>query len=145
MIAPLSITAAQLVAHATGDYVIQSDWMAGEKTKSWRPAAAHALSYALPFLFLTRSPFALLFIVWTHFVIDHYRLARYVCWAKNHLGPLRTYMGPHGEERRRYAPWSECAGTGYDASKPPWLAVWLLIICDNVMHVLCNAVALTYL
>jgi hypothetical protein len=49
------ITADQLVAHAVGDYILQSDWMATEKTKQNAAAATHALTYTLPFLFLTRS------------------------------------------------------------------------------------------
>ncbi|WP_205679869.1 DUF3307 domain-containing protein [Paenarthrobacter ureafaciens] len=30
-----------LLAHLIGDYLIQSDWMASEKTKRWWPAIAH--------------------------------------------------------------------------------------------------------
>lgn len=125
------ITADQLVAHAVGDYVLQSDWMASEKVKRSIACAAHVATYFLPFLFLTRSPAALAVIVGTHFVIDRWRLARYVVWAKNHLGPT--------------APWSECRATGYPPDKPEWLAVWLLIIADNVMHVLCNGAAIWWL
>lgn len=125
------ITADQLVAHAVGDYVLQSDWMANEKTKRSVAALAHVGAYALPFLLLSPSLLALVVIVGTHFAIDRWRLARYVVWAKNWLGPNR--------------PWSECIGTGYPVSRPPWLAVWLLIIADNVMHVLINGAALRWL
>jgi hypothetical protein len=122
------ITADQLVAHAVGDYILQSDWMATEKTKQNSAAAAHAFTYTLPFLFLTRSPAALLVILATHFIIDRWRLARYVVWAKNWLGPNK--------------PWSECVATGYPADRPAWLTVWLLIIADNTLHVICNGIAL---
>lgn len=125
------ITADQLVAHAVGDYILQSDWMATEKTKRSLAAAVHALTYTLPFLFITRSPAALALICGTHFVIDRWRLARYVVWAKNWLGPNR--------------PWAECVATGYPADRPAWLTVWLLIIADNTLHVLCNGLALAYL
>lgn len=128
------ITADQLVAHAIGDYVLQSDWMAQSKTKKSVACLAHVLTYALPFLFLTTSWKALLFIVVTHFVMDRWRLARYVCWVKNFLGPT--------SERH---PWSECSGTGYHKDRPPWMSVWLMIITDNLIHVLCNAFALRYL
>ncbi len=128
------ITADQLLAHAIGDYVLQSDWMANEKTKRHTAAAVHAATYALPFLFLTRSLPALAFIVCTHFVIDRWRLARYVVWAKNLVGP-KAY---------RY-PWSECVGTGYHKDRPPWMAVWLLIAADNSIHVLLNGLAIYYL
>lgn len=126
------ITADQLLAHAVGDYVLQSDWMANNKTKRTVAALAHVATYALPFLFLLPSLTALAVIVGTHFVIDRWRLARYVCWAKNRL--LGTTP-----------PWSECTATGYPPDRPPWMAVWLLIIADNVMHVAINGLALRYL
>lgn len=123
-----------LLAHLAGDYVLQSEWMAQEKTKRWSPAIAHALTYGLPFLLITRSPAALAVIVVTHAVIDHYRLARHVVWAKNFLAP-RAY----------WHPWSECSGTGYHQDRPAWLAVWLLIIADNTIHLGINAAAVTWL
>ncbi len=128
------ITADQLIAHAVGDYLIQSDWMANEKTKHSLAAAVHALAYALPFLLLTQSPAALAVIVGTHFVIDRWRLARFVVFAKNFMGP-----------RSQWPTWERCQGTGYDKDRPAWLAVWLLIIADNVLHVLINGAALRLL
>lgn len=125
-------TADQLVAHAVGDYIIQSDWMANEKTKQNTAAAAHAITYTLPFVLITQSIGALLFICGTHFVIDRWRLARFVVWLKN---------WPWPDARA----WSECTATGYPDERPAWLSVWLLIIADNIMHVICNAVAIAYL
>jgi hypothetical protein len=126
------ITADQLLAHAVGDYVIQSDWMANEKTKRSLACFAHVISYALPFLLLRPSLLALAVIVGSHFVIDRWRLARYVCWAKNWPWP--------GSK-----PWADCVGTGYPSERPPWLATWLLIIADNIMHVAINGAALRWL
>lgn len=77
----------QLIAHLFGDYFLQSDWMAAEKTKKSLAALAHALTYTLPFLLLAHSWQALVFIAGTHFVVDRWRLARYVCWIKNFLAP----------------------------------------------------------
>lgn len=117
------VTADQIVAHLVGDYLIQSHWMATEKTKRSLAAAIHAVTYTLPFLLLTINPVALALIVVSHFLIDRYRLARFVVWAKNGMrGPVTA--------------------TGYPDSTPPWLAVWLLIIADNTLHLLCNAAAL---
>lgn len=127
------ITGDQLLAHAVGDYILQSDWMASEKTKKSIAAVAHVATYTLPFLFLTQSIVALAFVAGTHFAIDRWRLARYACWVKNWLGPWP------------YVPWKECAATGYAPDRPPWLSVWLLIITDNVMHVILNGVALRWL
>lgn len=120
-----------LLAHMVGDYLIQSHWMANEKTKRWWPAIAHAVTYGLPFLVITRNPVALTVIVVTHAVIDRYRLARHVVWAKNHLAPAGSVPS-----------WSDCKGTGYPPDTPPWLAVWLMIIADNTVHVLINSAVL---
>jgi hypothetical protein len=123
-----------LLAHLFGDYLLQSDWMANEKTKRWWPTIAHALSYGLPYLIVTRSPLALAVIVITHAVIDHYRLARHVAWAKNLLAP-KAYRHP----------WSECSATGYHQDRPAWMAVWLMIIADNAIHLAINAAAVIWL
>lgn len=127
---PEAIACAGL-AHMVGDYVIQSDWMASEKTKRWWPAVAHGVSYGLPFVLVTQSVAALLVIVGTHIVIDHYRLARHVVWLKNQLAP-KAFRPAH-------------TATGMGASKPDWMAVWLLIIADNVIHMLFNVWAVVWL
>lgn len=125
-------TADQLIAHAVGDYVLQSEWMATEKTKGSLPALVHCLTYTLPFLFLTQNPYTLAVIAGTHFVIDRWHLARYVAWAKN-----RPWPGS--------APWSECRETGYRPDTPRWLSGWLVIIVDNVMHIVTNGLALHFI
>lgn len=108
------ITADQILAHLVGDYILQSDWMANEKTKRSLAAAVHALTYALPFLFLRPSLAAFAFIVVTHFVIDRWRLARYVCWAKNFIAPPKQKEMAHltfidGSERWIETKWGEPA------------------------------------
>ena len=131
------LSADQLLCHAVGDYVIQSDWMANEKTKRSLACVAHALTYGLPFLFLRPSVAAMAIIVATHFLIDRWRLARFVCWAKN------VVLCPPSAEHA-FA-WSNCSATGSPSERPPWLSVWLLIIVDNIMHVTINGLALRYL
>ena len=128
------ITADQILAHAIGDYIAQSDWMANEKTKRSVAALCHALSYGLPFLFFRPSIAAMAVIVVSHFAIDRWRLARYVVWAKNQLAPKAW----------RYL-WADCAATGYHKDRPAWLSVWLLIIADNILHVVINGAALMWL
>lgn len=131
-------TADQLVAHAVGDYILQSDWMADNKTKQHLAAAVHAVTYTLPFLFITQHLMALAIICCTHFLIDRYRLARFIVWFKN--GPLEladaAFTNGHGWR------WKTITATGYPDSKPAFLAVWLLIIADNILHVTCNALAI---
>jgi hypothetical protein len=121
----------QLLLHLIGDYLTQTNWMATEKTKAQAPAMAHAIVYSLPFLLLGPSITAFCVIWWTHFFIDHYRLARYVVFAKNWITqPLR---------------WADCSATGYHKDTPPWLAFWLLIIADNTLHLCINYAALRWL
>lgn len=127
------ITADQLIAHLVGDYLLQSDWMANGKTKNSWIAGQHALIYTLPFLLLTSSWPALIMIAGTHFLIDRYRLARYVVYAKN------WWFGMNCPS------WSECRQTGYPNDRPVWLSTWLLIIADNVIHILINGLAIAYL
>ena len=122
----------QLILHLFGDYVTQSDWMAVNKTKRFLPAWVHASVYSTPFILLSRDNWAFWTILLTHFLIDRYRLARYVVWAKNWVGPGNR-------------PWSECTATGYPPGRPDWLCVWLLIIADNTMHLAINYAALRWL
>ncbi len=121
----------QLIFHLFGDYVTQSDWMATKKTTETFPAFVHALIYSLPFLFIG-SWKAWLVIFITHLLIDRFRLARFVVFAKEFFG----WPWPQ---------WSDCSATGYPSSKPAWLAVWLMIAADNTMHLAINYVSLKYL
>ena len=126
------ITADQILAHLVGDFVLQSDWMANHKSNRSLATLAHASFYILPFLLLTTSPAALAVIGGTHFIIDRFRLARYLIWLRNLPWP-------------KCASWSECRENGFGPSVPPYLSAWLLIIVDNTMHILINAAAIRYL
>ena len=118
-------TADQIVAHLIGDYIFQSHWMATEKTKNSVAAAVHAITYSIPFLFITQSPETLAIICGTHFLVDRFRIARFVVWFKND-------------------PWKPLTATGYQDDVPPWLSVWLLIIADNTIHIAINGLAIWY-
>lgn len=172
----------QLLFHLWGDYLTQSEWMAQYKTKDIRVALVHALVYGLPFLWLCYVPWSRLqpehfrwipwlVIVASHAVIDRFRLARYVIWAKNHLAPRqrwwwlrfddgfewwmepnsknshakRTDIDRHHAESRRVQPWKYCSATGYPKDLDAWLAVWLMIIADNTLHLTINYAALRWL
>lgn len=168
----------QLLFHLLGDYLYQSHWMAVNKTKQWWPALVHAFLYSLPFL-IAASPWlhyisihAWQVIFLSHFFIDRYRLARYVVWAKNWIGPL-----PRLERRQEIIqrltdaglntgntslaiimdeldkpktvtinlPWADCSATGNPPDVPPFLAVWLMIIADNTIHLCINWAAIKWL
>lgn len=122
----------QLILHLCGDYLTQSDWMALNKTKAYFPAFMHALVYSLPFLCLTTHIWALSCIFGTHFLIDRFRLARYLVFAKNFMGSP-------------WPKWEDCKATGYPSDRPAWLTVWLLIAADNTLHLAINYSALRWM
>ena len=126
------ITANQLICHAVGDYILQSDWMVREKGNSSLACLVHVVFYTIPFLLLTQNPLTLAVIAGTHFALDRWRLARFVIWAKN-----RPWPGSR--------PFSECRKTGYPPETPDWMATWLFIIVDNTLHVIINGAAITYI
>lgn len=154
---------AQLLIHLWGDYILQSDWMARNKTKAHLPAFVHALLYSLGFLLLWPSWKAWLVIAVTHFFIDRYRLARYVVWGKNWMGPRKQWFRhigggvPHWNDDAEGSgafhpdgynavfaptpPFYACP-TGYPPNAPAWMSVWLLIIADNTLHLTINYLAL---
>jgi hypothetical protein len=111
-----------------GDYLLQTHHQATVKTQEWGPALLHAATYTAAHLPLTRNWRALTVIGVTHAVIDRYRLARHVVWAKNQLAPAE-YRPTH-------------TATGYPEDTPPWLAFWLLIAADNTLHLAINSVAI---
>jgi len=129
-------TAGQIVAHLVGDYILQSDWMATRKhhVDGKFATTVHCIVYTLPFLVLTLNPFALFFIAATHYFIDHYKLAKYVVWGKNILGPKHF----------RYS-LNEMRGDGFSESNGPphHIGNWIYIIIDNTMHILCNGFAIS--
>jgi hypothetical protein len=124
-------TVDQLIAHGVGDYILQSEWMAREKTKRSLAAFVHCIFYILPFLFITQNPSTLLVIGGSHFVIDRWHIARHVAWLKN-----RPWPGSR--------PWSDCRATGFGPETPAWVAGWLVVIIDNLMHILINGLAIRY-
>jgi hypothetical protein len=125
---------AQLLLHLIGDYLLQSGWMAANKAKSHFAAFVHALVYSLPFILICPSLNAWLVIFVTHFFIDRYSLAKRVAIVKNYLAP-----------RKHWPKNGDLSDFGYHKCTPEFLAMWLLIITDNTLHLLINFVALKYL
>lgn len=128
----------QIIAHGIGDYVLQSDQMAVQKTKSHRWALFHGIFYTIPFLFLTTSPEALLIIAGTHYLIDRYRLAMYVVWVKTLIDAV--VLSPW--DIRGY--FTHVCNDGFPEATPGFLRVWIYIIVDNLLHITINAAAIYY-
>jgi hypothetical protein len=108
---------AQLLLHLIGDYLLQSGWMAANKAKSHFAAFVHALVYSLPFILICPS-----------------LNAKRVAIVKNYLAP-----------RKHWPKNGDLSDFGYHKCTPEFLAMWLLIITDNTLHLLINFVALKYL
>lgn len=116
----------QLLFHLWGDYITQNHWMASKKVlftaEGWRACLIHCLLYSMPFIAIADN-YALLVIFGTHFIIDKFRLAKYLIQLKNWC----------------FTP------TGFPEGTPPFLSVWLLFITDNILHVTINYLAISYL
>lgn len=126
-------SADQIVAHLVGDFLLQNDWMAREKSRNSLACLAHVLFYTLPFLLITQSPAALAVIAGTHFAIDRWALVRALVWARN---------APFPDHRS----WRECLGTGgFHPHTPEFLARFLYIAFDNIVHIVINGLAIYYL
>lgn len=119
-----------LLLHLIGDYLLQTDWMAVNKTKHTRigygACLLHVTLYTLPFLLVTRSVNTIAFIYFTHFFIDKYRLAIWYIQFNN-------------------MNWNKEAIFGYPPEKPPWMSFWLMVIIDNTLHLICNYYAVRFL
>lgn len=116
----------QLLAHLVGDFVLQNQWMANRKTASWAIAFLHAAFYTSLFVVFFWGQWAALAIIFvTHAIIDHYRLSKYWMrfWGVGEPGILWPNAG----------------------KAPDFIAVWLLFITDNTMHLLINWAALRWL
>lgn len=170
----------QLLLHLWGDYITQSDWMAQNKTKSHSAAFCHALMYSIPFALIggihrtSWNPKLIdslpLFVIFqSHYLIDRYRLARYVVWTRNWLGIPPRYAKvklfnaafqmkelkwiregeitlPAAELIEwRKMPWEVCQKTGSAPELPDWLATFILIVVDNTLHLTINYCALRWL
>jgi hypothetical protein len=117
----------QLLLHLLGDFITQNNWMAKNKAKQtlegWMACLTHCAVYSVPFFLI--AGFLTVFVIFiTHFLIDKFSLAKYVCRIKN---------------------WCFTTDHGYAVDTPPWLAVILVMIVDNTMHISINYFAITYL
>lgn len=122
----------QLLIHLFSDYWLQNDWMALNKKKHFWVALIHAFVYTLPFLLLTKSFLALFVIFITHAVIDGTNIVKKLNQIKN-----RNFTGC----------WlwgDEMIFDGFDVDRPPFIRVWLIIIQDNILHLIINCLAIKY-
>lgn len=123
----------QLLIHLFADYWLQNDWMALNKKDKFYIALIHAFVYTIPFILLTRSPLALFVIFITHAIIDGTNIVYKLNQIKNW-------------DFKSLFIWGDCMiKDGYDADRPPFIRVWLIIIQDNILHLIINYLSIKYL
>lgn len=117
-----------ILFHLIGDYLLQNDWIAKNKGRmtntGFLACLIHVVLYTLPFAIYYQSLRATLIICLSHFLIDKFALAKYWVALINWKWDGENY--------------------GFDNEKPIWLSLWLLIIFDNIFHLICNYIAITY-
>lgn len=135
-----------LLCHLVGDYCLQNQAMATNKTHSSLWCLVHVTLYTLPFLFLTQSPLALSIIAGTHFLIDRFSLA--AMWTRFYgIGCSSEFWTPKQIPNH---PWEFGPSTCQLVDNPEWeeapdyLRVWLRIIVDNTWHLAINYFAVGY-
>lgn len=122
----------QLLCHLFADYWLQNDWMALNKKKHFWIALVHSIIYTIPFLLLTHSWLALLVICLTHAIIDHTDIVCKLNQIKNW-----DFYGCFG--------WDNILIKDGYSDRPSFIRVWLIIIQDNILHLIINYCALRWL
>lgn len=123
----------QLLIHLFADYWLQNDWMARGKKQHFYIALIHSFIYTLPFMLLTQSIKALFIIFITHAIIDGTRIVEILNQIKN----LDFYTHILSTSDYEFA-------DGY-GNRPDFIRVWLIIIQDNILHLIINYLCITYL
>ena len=122
----------QLLCHLFADYWLQNDWMALNKKKHFWIALVHSIIYTIPFLLLTRSWVVLSVICLTHAIIDHTDIVCKLNQIKNW-----DFYGCFG--------WDNILIKDGYSDRPLFIRVWLIIIQDNILHLIINYLSIKYL
>lgn len=135
----------QLILHGIGDYFLQTDYQATTKKKPGKEGfiacLKHCITYSLPF-FLIGGWKAVLAIFLTHFIIDRSNLVAYIIAFKN--GTKKPPV-PEGMMGWSFPYMYDISNFGFSKERPFAISIWLYIICDNILHIICNYLALRYL
>lgn len=133
----------QLILHGIGDYFLQTDYQGLNKknpgTKGFLICLKHCIAYSLPFL-LIGSIEAVLVIFITHFIIDRTNLVAYLLAMKNNV---KKEVSPEGGWSFPYM--YDITNFGFGHNRPFAISIWLYIISDNILHIICNYLALKYM
>ena len=96
-----------IYAHLIGDYLLQNDWMAQGKKRSWWIATIHVICYIIPFLFIGASFLQFILIALQHLIQDR---TNFIVWLMVLKGSSKF-------------------------TEPP-MAPWSIIVTDNIVHIL---------
>lgn len=137
----------QIILHGIGDYFTQTDWQAlNKKKKGWIGFWAcfkHCLIYSLPFLFIgSWQAVSVIFI--THFIIDRTNIVAYALAIRN-IVVKKDYKGNLSIVPLPFWYKYDISNFGFDLERPFAITIWLYIICDNLLHIICNYLALRFL
>jgi hypothetical protein len=122
----------QILAHVFGDYILQNDWMAVNKSSNTKVCVVHSILYTLPFLFLTTNIYALFIICVSHFIIDRYSITKYINILKDKMYP------------KKYRNTEYCKYTGLGANRIEGVKWFVYIVVDNALHIAINSVVLNW-
>lgn len=129
-----------ILAHFFGDFLLQSHFMAERKLKEFWVCVFHVTVYTIPFYFMVSANWKFLCVIAsTHLIIDYFKVAEKVSWLKNvSLNPnlWREAFFVGREEVLRYH-YNNCK-YGYPQHVPEHLSLWLMIIVDQILHILTN-------
>lgn len=118
----------QLLLHLFGDFIVQNDWMALNKKNSGNKGALacmiHCFTYAVPFYFIA-SPSAVFVIYLSHYILDRTHIVERFLAFRNGVDNIKNF--------------------GFGAERPFAITVWLMIITDNIIHLIINYFAIKYL
>lgn len=133
----------QLILHGIGDYILQTDKQAlGKKSEGlygFKCCLIHCITYSLPFLFIG-SWKAVLAIFMSHFIIDRTNI---VAWSLAVKNDVRKKTNPEFKYDTEFT--YDISNFGFGLDRPFAITIWLYIITDNLLHIICNYIALKYL
>jgi hypothetical protein len=118
----------ELILHGIGDYFLQTDYQALNKKKSGlfgiKQCLIHCTTYSIPFFFFYNWKVALVVFI-THYIIDRTNLVAWLLAYKNGIRTIENF--------------------GFGLERPFAISIWLYIICDNLLHIICNHLSILYL
>ena len=130
-----------LLGHLVGDYLLQTEWMAMNKSKNtwegWLACTIHCLlySFAVCLLMWDFDPIWFVAVFLSHFPIDKFKLTEYYMHYIKGKG-MRDYIRKEIQENDvRYIPVPKMSLNRYDILEGGFTSL-VYSVTDNTMHLL---------